>query len=561
MTKFNKSLLTAAVVGALALPSIASAATLSYNGAKQITFAKDLIVNNGTTINTPNSLRLAGEATSDAQRLASVAANTNVTFKVTLTNQAKFDSTADATTLVEGFFVGTQLGASAARKAGSFVETVPNPNYDSNQPIDPVTNPQTIDETRPSLIVGTPYYSASGQELNFTIKAPGAGNAGNGYALELNSKQITNLETGLLTDGTISAEITAQNSNGTQILAARAEIAKSAPGLVFDANTNTASVVYIEASAGSNYAGKTRFSSSRTPGGSITTWANVGAITVDVNRVAPTGGGSVTPVNNYSAVANNPQYNVVGTAVFDIEVTGANLSAFNYAGGIFLSNSSTCSTTGAANGSVSTDYSKATWSLSANHGLLTNVSAANPTVSTLHVCVAGNTVPMVAQPLNGKIGVNYNLPTQRVNPDPKTFALASLKTNGSDLVFQNVNPAGNATAQSFIRMTNNNAVDCPVVIDAKDDAGKHSGEVKFTLGAHQSKQLNSEHLEGRLAASGVTGSFGDGTGKWYVRIQAECTNFKASALNRHQDGVVTNLTPEKDSEGTIAEWLTPSVRL
>ena len=71
MTKFNKSLLTAAVVGALAIPSIASAADLSYPAGKQITFAKDLIVNNGTTVYTANTLRLTAEG-ADATRLATI---------------------------------------------------------------------------------------------------------------------------------------------------------------------------------------------------------------------------------------------------------------------------------------------------------------------------------------------------------------------------------------------------------------------------------------------------------------------------------------------------------
>ena len=75
-------------------------------------------------------------------------------------------------------------------------------------------------------MVGTPYYSASGQELNFTIKAPGPGNdaVAPAYALELNSMQITNLVQGLFTGDKVGAEITAQNAFGQQILAAKADI-------------------------------------------------------------------------------------------------------------------------------------------------------------------------------------------------------------------------------------------------------------------------------------------------------------------------------------------------
>ena len=64
-------------------------------------------------------------------------------------------------------------------------------------------------------------------------------------------------------------------------------------------------------------------------------------------------------------------------------------------------------------------------------------------------------------------------------------------------------------------------------------------------------------LEGAAQAAGVTGGFGDGTGKWYVRVTAECADLQASALNRHQDGVVTDLTPEKGNDA----WLTPTTKL
>ena len=102
MTKFNKTLLAAAVAAAVALPGLASAASLGYPAGKQITFAKDLIVNDGTTVYTSNSLRLTAEGP-DATRLATVlAAGDDITVKVTLTNRAKFDTTADAAGRLDG---------------------------------------------------------------------------------------------------------------------------------------------------------------------------------------------------------------------------------------------------------------------------------------------------------------------------------------------------------------------------------------------------------------------------------------------------------------------------
>src|SRR5690606_5144250 len=133
MTKFNKSLLTMAVVGALALPGLASAASMAYSTAapgKQITFAKDLIVNDGTTLTTSDELRLTATA-NDAARVTTIGAGDTMRVKVTLANGAKFDSTAPANVIVAAFNEGVQTGG--------------GPN---------VLN-----------VVGTPYYSASGQEL------------------------------------------------------------------------------------------------------------------------------------------------------------------------------------------------------------------------------------------------------------------------------------------------------------------------------------------------------------------------------------------------------------
>lgn len=531
MTKFNKSLLTAAVVGALALPSIASAASLSYPAGKQITFAKDLMVNDGTTIYVPSDLTLKA-TTDDATRIATVASD-NVTVKVTLTNGAKFDATAPAAALVAGFLVGAELGGAAV---GSAI-----------------------------TVVGTPYYSATGQELNFTFAAPGAGIVGGAtdFALKLNSMQVTNLIEGLYLGSSISAQITAQNSVGQQILAAKSEIAKSVWGLDIKSTPTTTAALTIDTAGGGTgataFGRKTRFSPTGLVGGAATAApANVlfspGSIQIDIAKALPTGtGGTATYINNFNAVAALPEYNVVATAVFGIKVKGTNLAAFAAAGGTanaFLDNSAACTGTGAAiiNGTAAADA--ITFSAAASHPLFLNVTNAPPTATNLFVCLRANgTNEMVAQGLSADVSVDYQLSTQRRNPDPKSVALSPLKLNGSTIIFQNVNPAGNATAQSFLRLTNNNADVCPVTIDAKDDAGKHSGEVKLVLGAHESKQLNSEALEA---------GFGDGTGKWYVRVTAECSNFKASALNRHQDGVVTDLTPEK---GVGEEWLTPAAKL
>lgn len=517
MMKFNKSLLAAAVVTVLAVPSLGSAATLDYVPGTQISYAKDLIVNNGTTIYTPNSLLLSATG-SDTANMATVTAGTNVTVKVTLTKGARFDTTAAAAALVAGFTTGAQFGAG------------------------------------PLVVVGTPYYSTSGQELNFTFTAAAAGNTAPGYALELNSMQVTNLVDGLFLSNNIGAEITAQNSVGQQILAAKQTIALSQWGVTVRDVASPDLTKTID--VGSNPR-KTLFAPTGAVGGSGVpgdSFFNAGGFELDISKAVPAGGGVASYVNNFDAVAANPQYNVVATAIVDVTVTGTNLSAFTGTR-VWLDSNPACahaagsSTNGSVVGGVANFASPATSAMWAS------VTAASPGPSTAFVCFGANNIAeMLPQDLSGSVRVFYNLSTQRMDPPAMDFSLLPLRLNGSTLIFQNVNPAGNATAQSFVRMTNNNNQVCPVTIDAKDDAGLHSGDVKVVLGPHQSMQLNSEHLEGVLAKAGLTGGFGDGSGKWYIRVTAECSNFKASALNRHQDGVVTNLTPEKFIG---SEWLTP----
>ncbi|ODU53260.1 MAG: hypothetical protein ABS98_01290 [Lysobacteraceae bacterium SCN 69-48] len=535
MMKFNKSLLTAAVVGALALPGLASAASLSYPAGKQITFAKDLIVNNGTTIYTPSELTLRA-TTDDAARIATVAGD-NVTVKVTLTDGAKFDATADATTLVNGFKIGAELGGTGLTVAASPVGT----------------------------LVGTPYYSASGQELNFTIKAPGNGAdaVDPAYAVQLNSMQITNLVQGLFTGSKVGVEITAQNQSGQQILASKADLAKSVWGLTAAADltgsdsTGTKKIDVGSTNSDGSPDPRTWFSASGAVGGSGLNGAtagsgyfNLGAVVIDIAEAALIGGGSGY-VNNYSAVLPNPEYNVVSTAKFDLSLTAEGFSAYN--GAIAFSASPTCSSTV---GSTTQSGDTVTLSLLASSPLLANVTAASPSASTLYVCaIANGTRELVkVDSVRASVAVDYQLSTQRVNPTLDPFSFGSIGFNGTDLVFQNVNPAGNATAQSFLRLTNNNAAACLVEIEGKDDAGKYSrNPVKLTIPAHASATVNSDDLENGNAGKGITGGFTDGSGKWYVRVNAQCSNFKASALNRNsQTGTVTDLTPEK-TQGLV-EW-------
>jgi len=529
MTKFNKNLLAAAVVGALALPGMVSAASLTYPNGKQITFAKDLIVNNGTTLYTPADLTLAGDA-SDTARLATVAAGSNVTFKVTLTDGAKFDSTADAATLVAGFVVGNQLGGGGT-------------------------------------VVGTPYYSASGQELNFTISVtgPGAYIAG-GEALVLNSMQVTNLVQGLFTGSKIGVEITAQNASGQQILAQKADLAYSKWGLTAAADlsgTDSAAGATKKIDVGSTNGDgtpdpRTWFSPSGAVGGSGlnggvagSAWFNIGAVVIDVAKAAQTGVVTQSYINNYSAVLPNPQYNVVSTAKFSLALTADGFAAYNNAIGFYTDTACSVSVGGTTTQSGDT----VTLSIPASSLPSPGVTDASPSPTKLYVCaIANGTRELVkVESVSAKLSVDYQLSTQRVNPTLDPFSFGAIGYNGTDLVFQNVNPAGNPTAQSFLRLTNNNGAACRVELEGKDDLGRYNKNTTvLNIDKHASVTVNSDDLENGNSAKNITGGFGDGTGKWYVRVNAQCNNFKASALNRNaQTGTVTDLTAEKTIGG---EW-------
>jgi len=555
MKTLNKSLLAAAVIGAIALPSLVSAATLEYAAGKQITFARDLIVDNGKTIRTPNTLIFRGED-ADLTRVRSITgAKNQVTVKVTLTNGALFDSTADVLQIVGGFIEGTQTGGSGLPDDDGLL------NGGSGT----------------SRLVGTPYYSATGQELNFTYTtrlptATDTGNVGAGDFLTLNSFQIANLVQSLGSFGSVDAEITAHNQDGQQVLSARQTIARSAWAPV----VRSAEPLTPDADKMIDVASvprKVLFSPDGAIGGSLnadgtpaagSTYFNAGGFVLDIAKAVPTGGGAESYINDFNAVADVPQFNIVGTAQITVTVNGSNLLPF--AGGrarlARLDGTDTCANVAAANTAAlaitNAAPEVASVTVSANHPLFQNVTNPGPGPSTVYVCLSTGTNAdtfreMDPQTLSGSLSIDYGLSTQRVNPPARQFALAPLRLNGATIYFQNVNPAGNTTAESFLRLTNHNAQICPVTIDAKDDLGRLSGEVKLTLAAHASEQLNINVLESGNDSRFEAGSgFRDGAGKWYVRITAECTHFTGSALNRNSTtGVVTDLTPQ-ETEGD--EW-------
>jgi len=555
MKTLNKSLLAAAVIGVLAVPGLASAASLNYAGNKQITYARDLVVNSDTTIQTQDEFRLRA-TTVDASRIVTVKAGEVVAVKVTLTNGARFDASSSPVVLVEGFKEGqqTRQGVVATDHGGASATTEIN------------------------YVPGTANYSGNGQELNFvyivTKDAEVTTDVDN-YFLEINSAQVRNLVQSLgVVGGSFDAEITVQNKDGQQVLSARQTVARSVWGIdvrSIDPFPNVQKRIDV----GSPGLRKSLFAWTGGVGQSETDDArrlyfNAGGFELDIAKAARTNNGSAEYVNNYNAVASNPQFNIVGTAGITVTVTGLDLSAF--IGRAWLDGAETCDTAASATAKraaltiTANAAESASAVISANHPLFKEVSDPSPNPSRVYVCLGAaagqDGREMVPQPLSGTVSVDHGLPTQRVNPPALPFALQALELNGTTLTFQNVNPAGNSTAESFLRLTNNNARPCDVVIDAKDDRGFHSrNDVRLTIAAHASEQVNINVLESgndpRFTNNNA--GFGDGSGKWYVRVTAECVSFVGSALNRNSTtGVVTDLTAEKFIP---VLWLTPDERI
>ncbi len=207
----------------------------------------------------------------------------------------------------------------------------------------------------------------------------------------------------------------------------------------------------------------------------------------------------------------------------------------NFAGfeSVFLASDATCET-GGPEFVINDANTMATLN---ETGFLTGTSR----TSTLCVTVDGTT-QLAAQTFEISTSVNDTAVGG-------TCAVAPLRYNGSVVNVYHVNPAGNTTAQSFVRVINPSATDGRVTINGIDDAGQpSSGSVSFDLPARGSMQLNSEDLENGNTGKGLTGSLGDGMGKWRLEVTGEFQGMLVQGLNRNTvNGTVTNLT-DADSE-------------
>lgn len=82
------------------------------------------------------------------------------------------------------------------------------------------------------------------------------------------------------------------------------------------------------------------------------------------------------------------------------------------------------------------------------------------------------------------------------------------------------NPASNYNQRSMLRLANFGDDDAEVTIYAVDDSGTAAGPARLTVAANTTTTLTSEELESG-AAPGLTGSLGDGKGKWRLVVSAD----------------------------------------
>jgi hypothetical protein len=343
---------------------------------------------------------------------------------------------------------------------------------------------------------------------------PGTGQILNGLAaLQTSGNQVVaNL---LFVDPVTSAQILPSGS---------LPILKSGNPVVQDCDSTAGDTAKtIDVGTDGVHAPKTYFSATGTIGADDAGYINLGSITASVDPAFPS-------------------FAYQATDTFTTVVTG-DFSAFSAAGNsVFLASDAGCTTQVGANGVINNANGTVTFTYD------------NATVGggaggyTAYVCAAvagGNATVIDAS----SVSVQTTFTRGATTSASTSCDLLDLRYNGSVVDVYVINPAGNTTAQSFIRVINPSNGAGTVSIVGTDDAGNVSTPVSFSLAAGASMQINSEDLENGNAAKGLTGSWGNGAGKWRAVVTGEFAGMRVQSLNRnYNDGTVTNLT-DADGKG------------
>ena len=101
------------------------------------------------------------------------------------------------------------------------------------------------------------------------------------------------------------------------------------------------------------------------------------------------------------------------------------------------------------------------------------------------------------------------------------------------------NPGG-AARRSVLRLANAGGERARLTVRGVDDAGRAGGAVTVELAAWEARGYTASELESG-AASGLTGSLGDGEGKWRLRLEAERGTAYATNLLLDGSGVLSSV--------------------
>ena len=121
------------------------------------------------------------------------------------------------------------------------------------------------------------------------------------------------------------------------------------------------------------------------------------------------------------------------------------------------------------------------------------------------------------------------------------------------------NPGSSTNQQSLLRLVNRGDADASVNITGTDDKGRSPGEgATAVLAAHSSVTYTAAELESGNA-EGLTGSIGDGSGKWRLTARSE-QDIIAMSLLSSPTGHLTNLStaPDNETDGEHSVPLFPS---
>ena len=103
------------------------------------------------------------------------------------------------------------------------------------------------------------------------------------------------------------------------------------------------------------------------------------------------------------------------------------------------------------------------------------------------------------------------------------------------------NPASNESARSHLRLINPGERSARIVISGLDDLGERppGGDVSLDLDAGAARMVTAQQLE--EGGAGLSGRFGDGTGKWQLNVSSS-SPIQVMSLIRNASGLVANLS-------------------